>query len=219
MKIAIVIAAYNEEDNVDKVLNQLAWYEKESIIVVDDGSQDRTATIVKNYGAILLRHKTNQGKGMAHRTAFNYVMKQGYDGVITLDADGQHDPEEANHFLERIDTADILVGTRNMTVANMPLLRYWTNRVTSLVVSLIASQRVFDSQSGFRYISVEVLGKIPLRTSRFQTESEILIKAGRMGFKIAAVPISTIYKKKRSYINPFIDTGRFIVLAVRSLFE
>lgn len=219
MKIAIVIPAYNEEKNIAELLNYFKNYPREGIIVVDDGSRDKTSVIVERFGAILLKHKENLGKGMAHRTAFEYAIKNGFEGIITIDADGQHMPQEIENFIKEKDSADILVGTRRMTLANMPLIRYFTNKVTSLTVSLIASQRVFDSQSGFRYISSEVLRKVPLRTGRFQTESEILIKAGRMGFKIGCVPISTVYREEKSYINPFIDTCRFIGLACRSLFE
>ena len=219
MKLAIIIPAYNEEKTIEELLNKLRRYPKEDIVVVDDGSSDRTADIVTKCGATLLKHGTNKGKGMAHRTGFAYAIMQDYDAVITMDADGQHAPEEIEYFLRKTGEADILVGTRNMSLANMPLLRYLTNKVTSLVVSLIASQRVFDSQSGYRYISTEILKCVPLKTTRFQTESEILIKASRMGFKISTVPISTIYREEKSYINPFIDTGRFIGLAARSLFE
>jgi len=219
MRIAIIIPAYNEESNIEKLLTKIEHFGKENIIVVDDGSCDRTTSIVKRFGVILLKHDVNRGKGMAHRTAFDFAVNHGYDGVITLDADGQHNPHEISNFLENTDSADILVGTRDMKLANMPVDRYLTNKVTSLVVSLIASQKVYDSQSGYRYISTEVLKRVPLVTRRFQTESEILIKAGRMGFKIGKVPISTIYKKEKSYINPFVDTCRFIGLVARSLFE
>jgi glycosyltransferase involved in cell wall biosynthesis len=219
MKVAIIIPAFNEAKTIQGLLEQLKNYNKRDIVVVDDGSSDGTTDIVAGFGATLLKHEKNKGKGMAHRTGFEYAITKGYGGVITMDADGQHAPEELEHFLSNSGEADILVGTRSMSLANMPMLRYLTNKVTSLVVSLIASQRIFDSQSGYRYISAEVLKRVPLKTKRFQTESEILIKAGRMGFRIGAVRISTIYREEKSYINPFIDTGRFIGLAARSLFE
>jgi glycosyltransferase involved in cell wall biosynthesis len=219
MKIAIIIPAYNEEMNIEKLLSELDNFSRKRVIVVDDGSVDGTTSVADKFGVILLKHKSNLGKGMAHRTAFKYAIVNGFDGVITMDADGQHAPEEIEYFARLGNSADIIVGTRKMSLANMPVLRYLTNKVTSLTVSLIASQRIKDSQSGFRYISSEVLKKIPLRTSRFQTESELLIKAGRMGFKISSVFISTIYSKEKSYINPIVDTLRFIGLAARSLFE
>lgn len=219
MKLAIIIPAYNEEMNIEKLLGELDKVARENIIVVDDGSVDKTSSVAGKFGVILLKHNSNLGKGMAHRTAFKYAIDNGFEGVITMDADGQHSPGEIKEFARLRDTADIVVGTRKMSLANMPVLRYLTNKVTSLTVSLIASQRIKDSQSGYRYISTEVLKKIPLRTSRFQTESELLIKAGRMGFKISYVFISTIYKEGKSYINPIMDTFRFIGLAARSLFE
>ncbi len=219
MKIAIVIPAYNEEKNIEELLKRFKDFPMKNIIVVDDGSSDRTSSIAERYRVTLLKHKKNLGKGMAHKTAFEYVLKNYFEGVITMDADGQHAPEEIERFIKAKDSADILVGTRRMALTNMPMKRYLSNKVSSLVVSLIASQRVFDSQSGFRYISSEVLRNIPLKTRRFDTESEILIKAGRIGFKIGYVPISTIYREEKSYINPLLDTFRFIGLACRSLFE
>ena len=219
MKFAIVIPAYDEEENIDELLENLTGFPKNCIIVIDDGSRDRTSSIVESFGAILLKHEKNLGKGMAQRTAFKYVLENGFDGVITMDADGQHAPDEIGSFIKKNDSADILIGTRRMTLANMPALRYFTNKVTSLVVSLIVSQRVFDSQSGFRYICSKVLRNVPLSTGKFQTESEILIKAARKGYKIGCVPVSTIYKETKSYIHPLFDTLRFIALACRSLFE
>ena len=114
--------------------------------------------------------------------------------------------------------SDVVVGSRMDAVRDMPPLRVWTNRTTSRIVSLLAKQEIPDSQSGYRAIRTKVLDGMNLVTSRYDTESEILIRAGRRGFSIGAIPIESIYKDSISHINPFVDTLRFIRLVWRSLF-
>jgi hypothetical protein len=144
-----------------------------------------------------------------------------YEAVLTLDADGQHDPSDLPKFLGawRERRGDILLGSRWETLAVMPGLRRMVNRITSVVVSLLIGQRVEDSQSGYRLISAEVLRRVPLRTTRYQTESELLIKAGRAGFAIASVPIPTRYAGETSYIDPLRDTLRFVGTALAGLWR
>ncbi|MFQ5906764.1 MAG: glycosyltransferase family 2 protein, partial [bacterium] len=149
-----------------------------------------------------------------------YVRNKSYDGVITLDADGQHDPALIPHFLRTAEEGnyDIVIGTRKLEAGTgMPLIRLLTNLTTSLVVSLMSGQKIRDSQSGYRYLSSRVIRNIPLTTSRYQTESEVLIKAGRSGYTIGEVPISTIYSGQKSNINKFIDTVRFIGLCIKNM--
>jgi len=218
MKIAIVIPAYNEEKVIGDTIDKIA-FDKRDIVVVDDGSSDGTSTIAKERGAVVLRHDTNLGKGRAHRTAFQYALKSGYDWIITMDADGQHNPDEIPLFIDALkrDKGDIIIGERRVSLASMPFVRFTVNLLTSFIVSILCGKRIKDSQSGFRAIKRDVLLNVPLSTNNFQTESEIIVKAVRMGYKAASVPISAIYRNEKSYINPIIDTLRFISLAVKSL--
>ncbi len=219
MKVGILIAAFNEEAGLPGLLRSLTSIPKQDILVVDDGSEDQTSGVAKSEGVAVLRHPGNLGKGAAHRSGFLYFLERGYEAVVTLDGDGQHNPDEISLFLEKAATAraSIVVGTRNVSLSQMPFIRYLTNKTTSFIVSLLAHTRIKDSQSGFRLIDAEVLRAVPLTTTKYDTESEILIKAGRRGHKIDSVLTSTIYRQETSYINPFIDTLRFIKLVLRSL--
>jgi glycosyltransferase involved in cell wall biosynthesis len=220
VKVAILIPAFNAEATLASLLHSISTlFDRRNIFVVDDGSSDTTSAIARQGGVNLLRHKCNLGKGAAHRTGFSYILKQGYDALITLDADGQHDYRSLPDFVElaRTENADIVVGSRRGDLSGMPLIRVLTNRTTSLVVSLLSGQRVADSQSGYRLIRTGPLRDIRLTTRNYQTESEILIKAGRKGYRIVSLPIRTIYAEEVSYIQPGTDTLRFIWLAIRSL--
>lgn len=221
MKYAALIPAYNEVNNLPRLLDMLPL-QKQDVVVVDDGSTDGTAEVAAHWGATVLKHARNKGKGAAQRTGFEYLRKKDYDGVITIDADCQHDPALIPRFLNsaRDNKYDIVIGTRDLkTGTSMPLERLLTNLTTSLAVSLLSGQRITDSQSGYRFLSRRVIRNIDLETSRYQTESEILIKAGRRGYRIGEVPISTIYAGQKSNIKKDVDTLRFILLCIRSLWR
>jgi glycosyltransferase involved in cell wall biosynthesis len=219
LRYAILIPAYNEEERLPGLLSRLPGA-RDDVVVVDDGSDDRTGEIAGKSGCVVIRQEENLGKGAAQRTGFEYIGVRDYDGVIALDADGQHDPDLIPVFLKTAERGsfDILIGTRRLEHGTgMPLVRLFTNLTTSLVVSIMSGQRIRDSQSGYRYLSSRVIRSIPLTTSRYQTESEVLIKAGRMGYRIGEVPISTIYAGERSNINKFVDTLRFVWLCIRNM--
>jgi len=189
------------------------------VVVVDDGSKDDTAQLAKDAGAIVLKHEINRGKGAALKTGFNYAVENGYDAVVTMDSDGQHDPEDIPRFLNALNSfkSGIIIGSRMNDITTMPAIRKCTNKLTSYVNSTFAHQRIDDSQSGFRLITTDVFRTIKLETDRFETESEILIKASKAGFKIISVPIKTIYGEEKSKIRPVKDTYTFIRLFFRSL--
>lgn len=219
MKYATLIPAYNEEERLPGLLDSLPC-SREDVVVVDDGSNDLTAQIAARFGCAVIRQTTNLGKGAAQRAGFDYIVSRDYDGVVTLDADGQHDPSLIPVFARKAEEGcfDILIGTRTLKPGTgMPMLRLLTNLTTSLVVSIMSGQRIRDSQSGYRYLSLRVVTNIPLTTSRYQTESEVLIKAGRIGYRIGEVPISTIYSGQKSSINKFVDTTRFIWMCVKNM--
>lgn len=155
---------------------------------------------------------------MALNTGYAYAVREGYDAVITLDGDAQHDPEEIPTFLEAAEAtgAHIVLGCRMSDVTDMPPLRQWTNRTTSRFVSRLAGQDIRDSQTGYRLIRREVLKAVHCITRNYDAESELLIKAGRKGFRITEVPIATIYHGGKSSIHPVLDTLRFIRLVLRS---
>lgn len=187
------------------------------LLLVDDGSTDATAEVARHLGLRVEPHERNRGKGVALRTGFAIAVREGAAAVLTLDADGQHAPEEAHRFVAAWRAgARVVVGNRMEATADMPWLRERTNRFTSSVISRLAGARIPDSQNGYRLFDGAVLRAIDLESERYDLESEILIKAGRMGFPIASVPISTIYGDQVSSIHPVQDTLRFLRLVSRA---
>ncbi|MGB9594633.1 MAG: glycosyltransferase family 2 protein [Candidatus Poribacteria bacterium] len=218
MKICIIIPGYNESRMIGQVVTN-AHKIIDDIVVIDDGSKDNTAQISKDSGAYVIKHEVNKGKGAALRTGFQYAVEKGYDAVITMDSDGQHDPNDIPNFLDALEKigSGIIIGSRMGDISTMPLIRRCTNKLTSFTASRIAHQKIEDSQSGFRLITTDVLKTVKLETAGFETESEILIKASKVGFRIVSVPIKTIYGEEKSKIKPLRDTYRFLRLLFRSL--
>jgi glycosyltransferase involved in cell wall biosynthesis len=224
-RIAIMIPAYNEEKYIEGVIKDCSSFGFD-IIVIDDGSTDNTVKTVNSLAAdmgdelILIKHPQNQGKGQALITGFDYVVKNDYKGVITLDADGQHDTREIADFLDLVkqEDPDVIIGDRLGNTKGMPFIRLATNVFTSWIIARIAGTRVSDVQSGYRYLKAEALRKIKLKTRNFDTEPEIILRAGWHGMKILNVPIKTIYHEEfTSYVNPVKDTIKFFRLVFNSL--
>ncbi len=218
MKICLLLPAYNESQTIGHIISQARIY-IESIIVIDDGSSDNTAQIAREQNVVVLQHEVNRGKGMALRTGFEYALAQGYEIIITMDSDGQHEPADIPRFLKQLQYhhSDIVIGARVLDRKKMPLHRKLNNKLISKIGSWFCGQKVIDFQSGFRLIKSEVLRSITLETSRYETESEMLIKAGRMGFQIEALPIRTIYGKETSDVKPLREIYLFTRLFFRSL--
>lgn len=225
IRLALLIPAYNEEKYIEGVIENSSKYEMD-IIILDDGSIDSTASIVESLISAyspylkLIRHSKNLGKGQALITGFDYIKENNYSGVITLDADGQHDTKEIINFLEVIkkEDPDLIIGDRLGNTEGMPFIRLATNVFTSWIISKIAGKKVSDVQSGYRYLKTVALKKIKLKTKNFDTEPEIILLAGWHDMKILNVPIKTIYHDDFvSYVNPVKDTIKFFKLVLNSL--
>jgi glycosyltransferase involved in cell wall biosynthesis len=220
-RTAVVIPAYNAGKLLGGVIESVAeMIARERIIVVDDGSSDNTAELAEAAGVVVIRHPGNRGKGAALITGLDKAHEIGSEYAITLDADGQHAPGEIPRFLEKAAEtgADIIVGNRMRDIKDMPPIRIMTNRLTSWVVSKKAGQTIPDSQNGYRLIRTALFKKLQFETSRYEWESEILIKAGKLGARISDIPTATIYGEERSSINPLVDTLRFFRLVIKSFF-
>jgi glycosyltransferase involved in cell wall biosynthesis len=218
-QICVLIPALNAEDTIGDVIEGCKRYVRD-VIVVDDGSEDRTPLISQEKDATLLKHDKNMGKGMALRAGFAYALSEGYDGVITIDADGQHNPSDIPVFIKRFseDKPDIIIGSRMGQKEKIPKYRYYTNLVGIFFISKATGQVLDDSQSGFRLYRREVIEEINLNTSGFETETEILIKAGRKGCRIVSIPVDVSYKDGKSNYRPVVDTYRISILVLRSIF-
>ncbi len=219
--LAAIIPAYNAGKHLAGVIDRVAGYvPRARIVVVDDGSADTTRAVAEKAGVVVVVHPENRGKGAAIRSGIARAQELGAPLAVLLDADGQHSPDEIPAFVARQKEtrADLVVGNRLANPANMPWLRKATNYVTSAVVSLLAGHRVADSQNGYRLIRLDHFRKFPLTTSRYEIESEMIIRAGRAGGRFASVPVRTIYAGEASFINPFVDTMRFLRMVGKSFF-
>jgi glycosyltransferase involved in cell wall biosynthesis len=221
MNIYAIIPAYNSSATIEQVIQDTRQQlPVKSIIVVDDGSHDKTAEISKKIGVIVLSHPVNRGKGAALKTGFAKALECGADVIFTLDADGQHQPQVFGEFLQvmRENTADIVIGNRMQSLKKMPFHRILSNRITSKLISLRIGYPIEDSQCGFRLLRSSVIRKVKLELNRFDLESELIIKAGLAGFHFGAVPIETIYHNQSSAIHHIRDTFRFVKLYFKSFF-
>jgi glycosyltransferase involved in cell wall biosynthesis len=211
----VILPAYNVVRHLPDVIEAIGQAQPlVRVLVVDDGSVDGTADAARTAGAEVLVHPQNRDKGGALASGFTWALDVGLEWVYTMDADGQHLPHEMAHLWDaaRDDAYDVIVGNRMDRTADMPWLRKRTNEFTSWVVSRLAGVRIPDSQSGYRLLRVACLQDMRLRTSRYDTESEVLVRLARRGCRIGSAPISTVYGDQHSSINPLIDTVRFFRL-------
>ena len=218
MKTCLLMPAYNVSRTLKRVLREAVFFIGD-IIVIDDGSRDKTTEIALECGAVVLKHPHNCGKGMALRTGFDYAIRAGYQLVFTMDSDRQHNPSDLPRFLDRFRQTkpDILIGGRFTDTSAMPFHRQLNNRLISTIGSSLCGQHVPDFQSGYRLIRAEVLKAVSLKTERYETESELLIKAGRLGFRIESIPIRAVYGDEISNIKPLREMRLFTKLLIASL--
>lgn len=219
MRICVIIPAYNEAGAIAGIVKDVRAHGFD-IVVIDDGSADATFQNAQGAGAVVVRSRGNEGKGAALARGFSYALAHGYDAAVTMDGDGQHLPCDIAAFIRAADKSPsgIYVGNRMQRANAMPFVRLTTNRFMSWLVSRLSRQRIPDTQCGFRLIRREVLEKVSLSTSRYETESEILIKAARCGFAVESVPVTTVYAGEKSKINPVTDTLRFLKFIAGLLF-
>jgi glycosyltransferase involved in cell wall biosynthesis len=219
-KACILIPAYNAQNTLGGVLQKIRPLNMDAF-VVDDGSLDETKKVARGHGARVLEHSFNRGKGAALRTGFLHILKMDYEIVITLDADGQHDPSEIPRLLRvfQIVKPDILIGSRAEAFGKMPFLRRFWNRLGVKAVARLCHADITDSQSGYRLVRTEILSGIDLSTSRYEAELELLIKACKKGYGVLSVPINVhrVDGTITSHFRPVSDTWKVCKLFLRSL--
>jgi len=206
MKTLIVIPAYNEELTIGSVVALAKKYG--DVLVVDDGSKDRTSKIAREVGAVVVKHEVNKGKGQALKTGFDYALENDYDVVVCIDADGQHNPEEIPLLLRPIleDKAELVIGSRYLNGAhkNIPLYRRFGLWVLNTTTTLASGAKITDSQSGFRALNRKALKSLNLNSSGYNVESEMINQLSEKGLRITEVPINVRYDvPKKHKKNPF----------------
>ncbi len=225
-RICIVIPAYNEAATIGQVVSQCrAAAGSARIFVIDDGSGDGTADIAERYGATVLRHAANQGKGASLMHGLHAAMAENADRVVTLDGDGQHRPQDIPRLLacSQAWPGHIVIGSRRASGRTAPRARFIANRVADFWVSWAARHPIDDSQSGFRVYPMELVRLITTRpglASGFAFESQILIEAGRLRFLTVSVDIPTIYGamlRRPSHFRPVADITRIVLIIAGNL--
>ncbi|MGD9202398.1 MAG: glycosyltransferase family 2 protein [Chitinispirillia bacterium] len=213
-EVYILIPAYNAAHQLLKLLpSLLSLVPNNKICIVNDGSHDNTEEVCSSFNITCLSQYKNGGKGAALKIGFSYLMEHGAQWILTMDADGQHAVEDIPSFidlLKKYPRAGIIGGSRKLTPRNMPVARVFSNRITSLFLSLICHKKILDSQCGFRMYSTELLKNISLHYKHFEMESEIILKACFSGFQIFFIPIQTLYFSDQSHISHIKDIIRWI---------
>jgi len=215
MQIAALVPAYQAAAKLGEVLLRLAALECPPVVlVVDDGSRDATAQVARQHGVRVLALAVNRGKGHALLAGFA-ALRDEFDAVVTLDADGQHPPECLPGLVRAMEAgADLVLGARART-PDMPLARRFANGFSSGWVAWLAGQRVSDSQCGYRLHSRRLLESTPLTPGRYEVETELVVRASRLGFRIAEVEIPTIYGAEQSQVHAFRDVPRIVGTLLR----
>lgn len=211
----VLIPAWNEADRIGPVVRAARRYLP--VLVVDDGSTDGTVQAAEAGGALVLRHDYNQGKGGALRSGFAWVLEREYGAALTLDADGQHDPEEIPFFLDAWsrDSGDLWIGRRDFS--RMPFPRGWINPIGSWMLSLALRHPIPDNQSGYRLYTRRLLEGLDLVSQGFEFEVEVITQALCRGYRVRWINIRTIYGTgKVSYFDPVSDTLRFLRMVIKA---
>jgi glycosyltransferase involved in cell wall biosynthesis len=208
--ICAIIPAFNAESSIGEVIDRTKEYLSQ-VLVVNDGSTDRTGDVARSRSIEVISIPSNRGKGYALRLGFSHALSNGCGSILTLDADGQHDPADIPIFLQahEEDSRAILVGSRMAQAGRFPRQRYYSNRAAVFFISKALGQYLEDTQCGFRLYPAEAIRPIELTTSHFQTETEILLRAAHRGVRISSVPVKNIYwngNAPRSNFRPVVDT-------------
>jgi glycosyltransferase involved in cell wall biosynthesis len=201
-EIIAIVPGYNEGPRIGSVVQDARRHLP--VVVIDDGSTDDTSSQATAAGATVVRQLPNQGKGGALRTGFRHALELGAEAVITLDADGQHDPAEIPVFLAAYEHGhpDLVVGARDFR--RMPPVRRLSNTLGGALFSAAVGRRIPDNQSGYRLIGRRLMtALLESRQDGFAFEVEMIARCIAIGGQIAWVPIRTIYAGEPSHIRPW----------------
>ena len=207
-KVFAVIPAYNEERHISKIVRETKKY-ADVVIVVDDGSKDKTKIAAGKSKAVVLVHVVNLGKGAALKTGCDYAIENNASAIIAIDADAQHDPKEIPKFLAGLKNHETVLGYRKLN-RKMPLILKFGNWFINKTISFLYGVKIRDSQCGYRAFTAKAYKKLRWKASDYSMESEMVAKIGKYRMSYAEVPIKTIYSDK--YKGTTILDGIKIVL-------
>ena len=219
-KVIVTIPCFNTASSISDVVSRSLQY-ADQVIVIDDGSSDDTAEKAKQAGALVISHCANRGYGEAIKSCFEAGKASEADILVTLDGDGQHNPEEIQSVVAPIlnNEADMVIGSRFLSQQiTMPGYRRFGIKVITLLVNLGAKVKVYDAQSGFRAYSRQALDAISIKESGMSISVEILIRARKAGLRVEEVATSCQYHQSSSTKNPVVHglEVAFSVVRLRS---
>jgi glycosyltransferase involved in cell wall biosynthesis len=220
-RFVVAIPAFEAAPSIAAVVRRVLPISAE-VVVVDDGSEDGTGDAARACGVSVLTHAVNLGKGAALKTAFDHLFGSGYDAVVTLDADGQHPPEEIPKLLAPWrQGADLVLGTRAHLYGAMGRVRRASNGTSSWLISHVAGATLPDCQTGYRLYTRRLIETIGFPEARFEAESAVLVRAVRRGFRVVGVPVRLDEADGRatSHYRPIIDSLRIAGAVARARFE
>lgn len=194
-KKLIIIPAYNEERTIKSVINNLKENGYYNILVVDDGSSDKTFGIAEGLNIYVARHILNRGLGSALSTGFEIARILGVDIVVTFDADLQHDSRDIAKLIEllRRDEADVVIGSRMLFKKGMPWSRFFYNKIANVITLIMYGFSLSDTQSGLRAFNKKAYNLLNIETSKMECSSEIIYKMKKSGLRFKEVEIKPIY--------------------------
>jgi glycosyltransferase involved in cell wall biosynthesis len=212
MKLIAIIPAFNEEISIGTMVLKTKKY-ADHVIVVDDGSIDNTAEIARLAGADVIVHAKNGGKGEALKTGFREACKNGTKVIVTIDADGQHDPSEIPIVVKPIlsGEADMVIGSRYLNGNSIPYYRRIGQKVLDQLTNMNSGIHVTDTQSGFRAFAIHTVPTFGFKQNGFSVESEMLAEAANAGLRIKEVDIGVRYDVDCSTENPIYHGVKVLV--------
>jgi len=219
MKCIIVIPAFNADNTIASLVEQIQKTTTIPIMIIDDGSNIPVSNYISDSNVIIHRIEKNMGKGYAIRTGLRYSQSSGYSHVVTLDADLQHPVKYIPKLLAVKDGVDLVIGVRHFDVM-MPVNRRISNTLTSLILSCLCHRKFRDSQCGYRRYRIGTLNGLILEEDGFMFESEVIVKMfkNKQG-QLVEIPIETVYNNEKSHIRNVYDTVQFIQLMIKSILK
>jgi glycosyltransferase involved in cell wall biosynthesis len=221
--LAVLIPALDCEKTIADVVRGARRFAP-LVLVVDDGSSDRTRAEAEAAGAEVLGHGERQGKGAALRSGMDALTSRGIARVLTMDGDGQHLADQVPALLaaSNAEPAALIIGARQIEPGTVAPIKLFGNRFANRWVEIACGVPLPDTQSGFRIYPLAAVGRLGVRSGHFAFETEVLVRAARAGMPIRSVFVKTYYppiEERRSHYRPFLDTVRIIFVVLGLIFR